>query len=392
DIDREREERNRELAAKQREYQQLGGGQRPDRVAAMVRIELAAAGEVAMTLSYLAVGASWRPRYDARVAPERGRVRLTQQALISQRTDEDWNDVALALSTARPSVAARLPDEPDPWYLNVIQRPPVPPPGITPRVMAAPFATRARFAADEPETDMVLMAQTPEFARGEAPVTAELAAAEVERSGTAQIFRLPGRGGVPSDGSPHTLSLGEDELSCQVEYVAEPVVAEGAHLRASATNTSGRLLLPGELHVFQAGALGDEYVGATRLELTAEGADLPLYLGVDDNMTVKRELIERDTDKGNLLQGGQRRVTLGYRVTLANHTTEPQRIVLKDRLPVPQHERIKVKVLDLRPQPSARTRLEQLTWELELAPGEERRVEWRFVVEAPAELEVGGLP
>jgi hypothetical protein len=107
---------------------------------------------------------------------------------------------------------------------------------------------------------------------------------------------------------------------------------------------------------------------------------------------VKSELIERDTEKGNLLQGGLRRVTVGYRATLANRTSAPQRVLFMDRLPVPRHEKIKVRVLDMRPQPSAHTKLEQLTWELQLAPGEERRIEWRFVVEAPGDLDVSGLP
>ena len=109
-------------------------------------------------------------------------------------------------------------------------------------------------------------------------------------------------------------------------------------------------------------------------------------------MTVKRELIERDTDKGSLLQSGIRRITYGFRVKLANRTSQPQSVILLDRLPVTRHERIKLKVLDLRPQPSARTRLEQLTWELQLAPGQEQRIEWRFVVEAPADVSLTGLP
>ncbi len=221
---------------------------------------------------------------------------------------------------------------------------------------------------------------------------AELAAADVERSGAAQVFHLPGGVDVPSDGLPHTLGLGDYDLPCRLDYAAIPAVTPGAHLRASASNTSGGVLLPGELHVFHAGPAGDEYVGATKLDLTAEGADLTLYLGVDDNLTVKRELIERDTDKGNLLQSGVRRITYGYRVTLGNRTGSLQRVTLKDRLPVPRHERIKMRVLDIRPQPTARTRLDQVTWELQLAPDEERQIEWRFVVEAPADLDVVGLP
>lgn len=219
-----------------------------------------------------------------------------------------------------------------------------------------------------------------------------MASAAMEQTGAAQVFRIPGSVDIPSDGSPHILGVGEYQLPARMDYVAEPPVAEGAHLRACATNASGQALLPGELHVFQTGAAGDEYVGQTSLELTAQQAEAPLYLGVNDNVRVKKELIERDTDRGSLLQRGIRRVTLGYRVTLANHTATAARVVLKDRLPVARNERIKLSALELRPQPTTRTKLEQLTWELELAPGEERQIEWRYVVESPTEVEVIGLP
>jgi uncharacterized protein (TIGR02231 family) len=170
------------------------------------------------------------------------------------------------------------------------------------------------------------------------------------------------------------------------------VIADGAHLRAVTLNATGHALPAGALHVFHGGDLGDEYVGETHLEATAEGAPLKLYLGVNDNITVKRELVERDTDRGNLLQGGTRRTTVGYRVTLANRTDAPQRVILLDRLPIAKHERIKVKLLEMRPQPANQSKLDQLTWELQLAPGEERKVEWRFLVESPADLDFIGMP
>lgn len=381
---RQRDETQRELDARERELAQLSGGYWPDRIAAIVRLSTTSPGEVAIELSYQAPSAEWHPRYDARVDEDAGRVQLTQQALVSQRTGENWTNAVLALSTARPSAAVRLPDEPPPWYLTVYTPPPPPVPLAAPGRPAMRMAAAPKFAAAA--TDMVMEADV------SVAVEAEMATAEVERSGAAQVFRLPGGVDVPSDGSPHTLSLGEHELPCRFEYVAEPAVASGAHLRALPINSTGHVLLPGELAVFHVGAAGDEYVGSTQLELTAEGAEMPLYLGVNDNVTVKRELVERDTDKGILLQSGIRKVTLGYRVTLANRTDAPQRVILKDHLPVPRHERIKVKVLDMRPQPTGRTRLEQFTWDMTLAPGEERRVEWRFVVESPADLDVRGLP
>jgi len=386
ELRRQRTQTAQELEARRRELEQLGIGKVPDRLAALVHTELPAPGRVAIELSYLIGGASWRPRYDARVdVPAAATVHLAQQALVMQHTGEEWPQVSLALSTARPAAARQLPDDPAPWYVDVVK--PVAeaarmPQSVMRRAMS-PMAAGAVLG--EP-----LMVAEPSLAEPAADM--EMAAAEVERTGAVQIFRLPGHIDVPSDGQPHTLGIGEFALPATLDYVAMPALTEGAHLRARVRNTSGQVLLAGELHVFQATPSGEEYTGATRLDLTAEDAELTLYLGVDDNVPVKRELIERETDKGSLLQGGIRRITFGYRVTVSNRTTAAQRVVVKDHLPVPRHERVKLKVLDLRPPTSERTRLEQLTWELRLEPGEERRIEWRFVVEAPADLEVLGLP
>jgi uncharacterized protein (TIGR02231 family) len=390
------EELSRELEALERERRELGSGASPDRIAASVRVQVEAPGELEIELSYLIGGASWRPRYDARVDVAEGIVRLVEQALVWQRTGEEWKGIALSLSNARPSEAISLPDEPDPWYIDVVA-----PVVQHTAIMAAPAAhpqarrlgsAHATFGARGiPEGSIAPISDVmpEEFLD---TVQAEVGEASVERSGAAQVFHVPGNIDVPGDGAPHTLGLGEHQLPCRFEYVAAPVVAPGVHLRAIATNNTGAVLLPGELHVFHAGPAADEYVGATQLLLTAEGAEIKLYLGLDDNVTLKRELVERDTDKGSLLQSGIRRITFGYRATLANRTSQPQRIVYLDRLPVPRHERIKLRVLDLRPQPGSRTRLEQLTWEFALAPDQEQRIEWRFVVEAPADLSLAGLP
>ncbi len=386
---RRRAEVERDRDARQREYLELGGGRRADRLAALVRIEVAAPGEVVLDLSYLVHGASWRPRYDARVDAAAARVRLTQQALVNQNTGEEWRDVALSLSTARPLAARTLPDEPDPWYIDVRMPPPPKTYGEVRAFAMAPLAAAPMRAPEEMAMAAPMLDATDPSLSA---VQAKLATSEVERSGAAQIFRVPGNTSVPSDGQPHIHGLADDDLPCRLDYVAMPAVAPGAHLRAVTSNTSGTVLIGGELHVFHAGPAGDEYVGATMLDLTAPGAELKLYLGQDDSVTVKRELVERDTDKASILQGGVRRITCGYRVTLGNRTGAQQRVLLMDRLPVPRHERVKLKVLDLRPQPSGHTKLEQLTWELQLAPGQEQRVEWRFQIESPADLDLNGLP
>src|SRR5438876_9693737 len=119
-----------EIEAKNRELAQKQGNILADRLAAVVTVTLAETSMFELELSYLVMGASWHPQYDVRVqmAGEQGEgeVELTYVGVVQQSTGERWEDVGLSLSTARPSLAAVLP-ELDPWYINVYT-PPVPGP------------------------------------------------------------------------------------------------------------------------------------------------------------------------------------------------------------------------------------------------------------------------
>ena len=115
-----------ELAAKQRELASKEGFGLPDRLAAVVTVEMPEEGEFTLEVSYLVTQASWHPQYDARVTMDedgnRGKVELTYTGQVQQSTGEDWKQVSLALSTARPSQATVLP-ELQPRYLNVYTPP-----------------------------------------------------------------------------------------------------------------------------------------------------------------------------------------------------------------------------------------------------------------------------
>jgi uncharacterized protein (TIGR02231 family) len=380
----QRQRKQEELEAKRREYGALVGGQGVDRLRAIIRVELDAPGDTQVEVSYLVPAARWIPRYDARVNTQTARVRLSQQALVTQWTGEDWLGASLSLSTARPSAAVTLPDEAPPWFIDQA-RPPEPRVGQA-MSMRAPAALAARFSPMSEINENASALKAERFA------AADFTEANIERAGAAQVFRVGGSSDVPSDGQPHTVGLGDSDLSVTLEYFTAPVVAPGAHLRAAATNTTGHTLPAGSLHAFHVGLNSEEYVGETYLEAVAENAPLKLYLGLDDSMTVKRELVERDTDRASILQGGVRRTALGYRVTIANRTPARQRVTLLDRLPVSKHERIKVKPLDINPKPTNQSGLDQITWALNLEPGEERKIEWRVQVESPADMDVTGLP
>ena len=67
-----------------------------------------------LIIRYQVGAASWTPFYDARLATgtrdQAPRLQLVRRASIQQRTGENWDDVQLSLSTARPNAGSAAPD------------------------------------------------------------------------------------------------------------------------------------------------------------------------------------------------------------------------------------------------------------------------------------------
>jgi uncharacterized protein (TIGR02231 family) len=382
-----------EIDVKQRQLSAKQGTGLPDRLAATITLELPTAGEVSLEISYRVDKASWHPQYDVRVQmndeQNRGEVELIYMGMVQQATGERWENVALALSTARPSLAGVLP-ELQPWYLKAYMPPPPPPtPYATPQTANMPaFGAMKTMAQTAPNHRLDEDTLTSMDAMARVPIAAKFATTTVERTGTALVFRVGHAVDIPSDNSPHKTTIARDELPCEFDYVSAPVLEENAHLRATITNTTERVLLTGNASIF----LGSEYVGTTKVKMTAPNEQFQIFLGIDDALKIKREPIERAVDKGNLLQNDLRRSTYAYLITVHNYAATPRKIVIQDHLPVPQHERIKVKVLQIQPQPAEHTKLELLTWKFTLPADGEQKIEYRFVVEHPQGLKVIDLP
>ena len=382
-----------EIDAKQRELNAKHGNITIDRLAATITLALPTAGEVTLEISYRVDNASWHPQYDVRVQMDdeqsQGEVELTYLGMVQQATGERWENVTLALSTARPSLAAVLP-ELKPWYLKAYMPPPPPPmPYAAPQAPMSGFGAMRAMAQTAPQnqvSDDTLSSL--EAMAAVAPVPAEIATATVERTGTALVFRVGHGVDIPSDNSSHKTTIARDRLPCEFDYVSAPVLEENAHLRATVTNTTERVLLNGDASIF----LGNEYVGTTKVKMTAPNEQFQIFLGIDDAIKIKREPMERAVDRGNLLQNDLRRSTYAYLITVHNYAAAPRKIVIQDHLPVPQHERIKVKILQIQPQPAEYTKLEMLTWKFTLPADGEQKIEYRFVVEHPQGLKVIGLP
>ncbi len=345
-----------------------------------VAIEPAGAGEFQLEVVYTIDRASWTPLYDLRVQSASNSIQLNYLAEITQTTGEDWSNVSLILSTAKPGLGT-LPPKLDPWYIDV------PKPAKMDWMMqeqergvsvaaAAPMMSRARaggsIASEEDDTPTMNYA-------------AETVVAEVSQQGSVVTFQLSGGGNIPSDGNPHKVTILHDRFPCKLEYIAMPRLVSFAYLQAKAKNRpDGATLLPGKANIFR----DDMFVGTTNLENISPGQEFKLNLGVDEGIKIDRELIERQVDKKFL--GGNRRITFAYRLTVTNLLATANRIYIEDQIPHSRNEQIKVKLIKVTPQISL-GELGKLSWELDLPANGKTEITYQFSIEHPEHLQVQGL-
>ncbi|WP_432839686.1 DUF4139 domain-containing protein [Dactylosporangium sp. CA-092794] len=372
ELERRRTEVADRIAALDRQLHDLSGKREPDARYAVIALAVSAPGEVELDVSYQVPNAGWRSTYDVRLTGES--LQLTWFGLVEQRTGEDWPECELALSTARTSGVAAIP-ELQPWYLEVFV--PAPPPrslGYGAPGMALPPAPAM---APQP------MARAAAFDEA-APPAVELAQARVEEGPVAATYRPARAVAVPADGTTSRATIAVFDLAARLDHVTAPGRSTDVHVRAVVTNTSPHTLPPGQAAVFHEA----DFVSRTTLSTWAPGEELELALGLDDRVRVERELVRRTATKATL--GSSRRREVEYRTTVGNYTGRPVRITVLDQLPVSRHEGITVRETVLEPAPAERTELGVLTWRLTLPESQSQQIRMGYRVETGKGIELSG--
>lgn len=370
----QKREAERQLQKLQNELNLRRKSPRREQYAAQIEVEVLQAGDLQVDLTYVVLNAGWQPLYDLRLDQPGGApasLELAYLAQIAQTTGEDWQDVTLTLSTARPALSGTIP-ELHPWTIR-----PLPPPPERVRSVRL-----SKAPAEFDEAGIAPMAAAP--ASIEAP--AEEALTAVDDRGAAVTYQVPGKITAPADGAPHKVVVARIHLHPELDYVSAPRLVQAVYRRAKLTNDSRYTLLPGKANLYS----GEEYIGATDLELTAPNGEIELYLGVDDRIKVERELKRRDVDKR--LIGGKRRLQYGYQIEIENARPDEIRLMIQDQIPVAGHEDIKVRLESATPKPDRQTELNLLEWDFTLPSQARQNVRFDFSVEYPQDLTVIGLP
>ena len=368
---KDRREKERQLDKVRKEIERWYGTPHREAYTAIVELEVDSAGELSVDLSYVVSGVGWQPLYDLHFSEdsEPNSLEISYLAQVSQQTGENWQDIVLTLSTARPALTSILP-ELEPWFIRPIS-------SRVPTAQRGVATVVARQVAESP----------PDLAMPDAEdVQVESDLATVESSGTTVTYRIPSTVTIPADGSPHKTTVAIISLTPNLDYASAPKLVEIVYRQVQVPNDSPYTLLPGPANLFA----DEEFIGVMEMELTPPQGKIELYLGVEDRLKVERKLIRRDVDKR--VVGSRRRILFGYEIIVENLLSHQINIAIYDQIPVSRHEDVKVKLEFADPKPSAQEDMNMLTWDFPMKASEKRTIRFVFGVEYPQAMQILGLP
>jgi len=311
-------------------------------------------------------------------------VNLGYFGVVRQSTGEDWKDVALTLSTARPGFGGAAPAL-SAWNLDVfIAR--------MEMVAGAMREDRAKSVASPTVVNMQSLTNNEPIEirdygyLDKKEKDAELAAATIESGATSASFKIAVPSSVASDNSPQKVPITAAKFAANPEYLTVPKRLATAYLTAKVVNNSDFPLLSGAMNVF----LDGTFVATSALRTVMPGEKFDLALGADEGISVKYKRVNRFAEETGLTNSGKR-ITYEYLITIQNNRRTAERVIVADQVPVSRNEKIVVKQLspevkDLKPTDEG-----SLKWSLDLKAGEKRELTVKFAVEYDKDVNVAGL-
>lgn len=395
-----------QIELKHRERTTLTAGSSRTVNEAVVFLNKDGEGATTLRVRYLVDAATWSPSYNARGDSKTGQVTLEYFASVEQVSGEDWEGVQLELSTATPALIAKAPTLAP---MAVVLAAP------TPAQVKYAYADAKKELADrqrdmEKSRSLASGANGPQgpqgqggaegprgqlgqpagdtgnmFGGGNAPrgegdmavlaindknlneiasqsLILDVLASEKDvkpsggkggraggirptsEEGLSVTYTLNGKTSVPSRMDRQLIQIASMPMKAEFVKVATPSLTQFVYDEARLTNTGGMVLLAGPLTAYSGGS----FMGNGALPTVAAGEQFTLGFGIDSSLRAGRELV----DKTEAISGGNRVVTLTYRLTVENFGTAPAKVRVSERLPKVRENEIKLTMVTASPQPT----------------------------------------
>ncbi|MGA5823459.1 mucoidy inhibitor MuiA family protein [Kitasatospora sp. NPDC094028] len=329
-------------------------------------VEADAPGPAELTVAHLVPCALWRPSYRATLRGGAGgpTVHLESEAVVWQRTGEDWTDVRLTFSTARSALATD-------------------PPALVEDVLVL----RERTDEERRKVEVELREEAVNTL-GPATPSPATAVPGVDDGGEVRVLPAPAPATVPPDGRAHRVPLGGFTAPASSEYACAPELSPLVTQVVRFRSTAGHPLLAGPVELVR----GSGFTGRGELRFTAPGAEAELSFGSSDDYRVVREAEER---RATTALSGRQTTTRTVRLHLSRFSGPEERdervVAVRERVPVSEVSAVEVRLRkeECVPAPDAFDAEGIVRWDVPLGPGAHRTL--TLVYEVSAAAKVAGL-
>ena len=386
DAQRARSEANQQLrdlkkqiADTQKEIAKLAPA-RQRRTEVKIFFEAAVPLEGDVTVRYQVPNASWTPFYDARLLSGdkaiKPKLDFIRRASISQRSGEAWEQVEVTLSTTRPSAGASAP-ELQPMTVDY-RAPPRPVAVSAPAPEMDAFSDRAEESRAQRKAGRSFGMMAKER---EKKVAAKPKAARVVNAPFQALYQVPGRLDIPETGEVKRVLILQETAEVKLVVRSVPKVDAKAYLYAKFVVPDGSPVLTGRVSLFRDGT----FVGTGRLPVLASGEEHDLGFGIDDSVRVRYSVEQEKLGETGIISTSSTD-NRSYKISVKNLHDRAIDVVLHDQMPSSKNEEIKVVIIG-NLKPSHRDiddRRGVVSWDLHMAPGEERVFSFGYRVTWPS--------
>ncbi len=309
-------------------------------------------GKGSIELSYLVNNAGWNASYDIR-AGENQEINLVYKANIHQNTGNDWKNVKLTLSTLNPNQQHHKPVLPV-WYAYYLR----------PHNETVSRSGNRTTAVEQSES--VSLSDDKESAQAYQYTNAVSSMLNVEYEVNLDFA-------IPSDGKHHTVPIKNKKLGADFRYFAAPKLDNKAYLVAKITDWQDLDLLQGKANLYFNG----KYNGQTNISPQTAKDSMEITLGRANSILIEREK-ENKEEKPQLV-GSWVNETVTYKISIRNTTSRKIKIRVEDNIP---HSTTKDLQVKLKNSDGAEFNEDNshLSWDLNLAAGENKTLTYSFVV------------
>jgi len=315
------------------------------------------ATEGTVRVSYTIREAGWTPVYDLHLARESGDLRIERGAFVRQSTGENWSDVAMTLSTVRPSEQV-APSEVFPWLRRIFD-----PEAVRPKTLMRSEADgMAEMAAPQVE-----------------PMAVETAQANFD--GLAVTYQYPGEVSIATGADRVRLALGTLETQAQVEARAVPLFDPSAFLMARVENDMGELILPTGEAMFY---LDGRFIGKQYLEMIPAGGEADLSFGPIDGLRLTRTVLGREEGQRGVITRSSD-FTEAVKIEVENLTGQAWPVRVIDRVPHSEQEELEVEwnATPRAAEVDVDGKRGVLAWSFDMAAGESREIGLEYDLQWP---------